>query len=441
MGCDTVVALGRATVDGSTLLAHSSNRPSGECQILLQTPGRAFPPGETVQTQYLRLPQARQTHTALGHQPAGLWGFTHGVNDQGVAIGYAIQRSKLSCQRPGLTGPDLVRLALERSPTARHAVDLLAELIERHGQGLFPDGSPQAQGDNAFLVADPAEAYALEAAGHFWVEQQVLEVRALSSVSIIHQDWNRICRGLSSHAIDHGWWPADGSKLDFADAISHDPIGLASGLRRWGRATRLLEEQNGHIDTAFLRRLLSDHYEGMHSEVDPLSGAEGPTTLCQHGLRPPGQATVSSMVVQLPADTNQVRPAWCAFGPPCVSIFFPIFLEGDLPRPFTVASSVPSFESFWWRMHRLNARLRRDPQRWTQARASFNLLQARFDQEADEFAAEGAVLKQKGNVAELKRLAGIFMQHNLEQFESVFDSVMQPEPWDAEVGDSLLASR
>src|SRR5262245_35839397 len=146
MGCDTVVALGRATVDGHTLLAHSSARPSREGQTLSRTLGRAYPLGEIVQTQFLKLPQARQTYTVLGHQPAGMWGYTHGVNDQGMAIGYAVLRSKLNGPQPGLTGTDLVRLALERSPTARQAVDLLTELIERHGQGLFPNCPTQVEG-------------------------------------------------------------------------------------------------------------------------------------------------------------------------------------------------------------------------------------------------------------------------------------------------------
>ena len=77
---------------------------------------------------------------------------------------------------------------------ARRAVDLLTDLITRHGQGT--PGDPPC--DNAFLIADPTEGFAVEAAGTHWVYQQLREVRALSTVSTVRGDWDRISRGLSA---------------------------------------------------------------------------------------------------------------------------------------------------------------------------------------------------------------------------------------------------
>src|SRR5262249_2572353 len=162
-----------------------------------------------------------------------------------------------------------------------HGLDVLLELIERHGQGSGSGPGTGDEANNAFLIADASEAFVVETSGKHWVCQEVQQVRAVSNVSVVRQDWDRISHGLASHAIGQGWWPGDGSKLDFACALSESPTGHASGLRRWGRATLLLEQQNGHIDAAFLRRLLSDHYEGMHDEIDPLSDRTGPTPLCQ----------------------------------------------------------------------------------------------------------------------------------------------------------------
>jgi secernin len=417
MGGDTVVALGRATVDGYTLLGHNSDRPVGESQRLCQTPGRSHSAGEMVPAQCIQLPQARQTYAVLGHQPAGLWGYTHGVNEHGVAVGHTAWRSKLQGPRPGLIGTDLVRLTLERVRTAQQAVDLVTELVAHHGQGNFPDGPTAVEGDAALLVADAREAFALECAGSSWVMQEVQQVRAATNVGIVRQDWNRIAPGLASRAIERGWWPGDGSKLDFAGAVSAEPLGEASALRRWGRATLLLEQQSGHIDVAFLRRLLSDHYEGMQSEVDPLQPAVGPTPLCRHAHAAGGLATAASLVVRLGAEPGEVCVAWCAFGPPCAGVYFPLFLEGELPAAFTGAAS----EGLGRRVERLHAHLRQSPKRWEQARASFGLLQARIDQEAEEFVEEATALKRRGASAELQRQAGLFMQHHLERFEEVLD--------------------
>ena len=140
MGCDTVVALGRATVDGHTLFAHNCDRPPRECQVLARLARREYSPGEKVQTQGLELPQVRQTATVLGSRPAGCWGFTHGVNEHAVAVAATSLRTKLAADGAGLFGTDLVRLALERSENARQAVDQLTGLIERYGQAAESDG-------------------------------------------------------------------------------------------------------------------------------------------------------------------------------------------------------------------------------------------------------------------------------------------------------------
>ena len=125
-------------------------------------------------------------------------------------------------------------------------------------RGLFPAVPLDAERDHAFLVVDPAEAYAVETAGHHWVYQEIREVRAVTNARVIRQDWDRISHGLASYAISQRWWPDDGSKLDFAGALNEASGMQAAALRRWGRNTLLLMEQSGHIDVGFLRHLLGE---------------------------------------------------------------------------------------------------------------------------------------------------------------------------------------
>src|SRR5205807_8816298 len=82
----------------------------------------------------LDLAEARRTWTVLASQPGHAWGYTHGVNEKGVAAGSTPIDTRLECDGPGLSGLDLVRLALERGGSARQAVEVVTALICRHGQ-------------------------------------------------------------------------------------------------------------------------------------------------------------------------------------------------------------------------------------------------------------------------------------------------------------------
>ena len=69
-----------------------------------------------------------------------------------------------------------------------------------------------------------------------------------------------------------------------------------------------------------------------------------------------------------------------------------------------------------------------DPERWTLVRDQLSHLQARFDQEAEEFSQEGAARKRHGEHAELERLAGILMQHQVERFVETVDEFRLARP-------------
>jgi dipeptidase len=329
-------------------------------------------------------------------------------------------RPTLKCDHPGLLGTDLTRLALERSRTARQAVDLLTGLVERYGQGAFSSRSTEAERDNAFLIADPTEAYVVETAGHHWVYQEIQEVRAVSNVRVIRQDWDRISHGLASYAISQGWWPDDGSKLDFAGALGDEPGLQASAFRRWGRITLCLMEQNGHIDTPFARRLLGDECENSLQGQGPLE----PKRTVREMAAP---AVATGFVVALTGEPAQLPMAWSSLGTACGDFYFPVYLDGELPAAFSSAVQQPDGDNLWSRMLRLDEQLEHDPERRALSRDSFARLQARFDQEAEEFTAEALALKQRGALTELQRQATLFMEHNLERYEGVLTDSLRTE--------------
>ena len=415
MGCDAAVALGRASIDGQTLFGQNRSRPSQNAPHLCRTRGRAHAIGESVLLQHLELPQARNTYTVLASHPDGHWGYDHGLNEHQLAIGSLPLRSVLRGERPGLIGTDLVRLGLEQCQTARQAVTLLTHLIESCGQGSFPGCNPDRDYDSAFVIADPSEAYVIETAGGHWVYQETQEVRASGGVRVIRQDWDRISRGLADLAIKRGWWPQDGSKIDFAGVVGEMTQEEKAALKRWTGASFRLQEQNGHIDLAFIRRLLTEQDESEIEHQDSDFSDWNSST---------DDTTTASMVAGLSSKPGHAPMAWCALGSPCPGLYFPVFLDGELPellsRSETLCAQTCASRT-------VSAAAGSQRGLWASARDSLLRLQARIDLETEEFLLEYAVIKEKGYAADLERQTSLFMEHNVEQVEEVLgESIRSP---------------
>jgi dipeptidase len=403
MANDMVVALARATVDGQTLFGHNCNLPPDAPYALVRTPGRDHAPGEVVRAADCVVPQPRHTFAVLAGRSAG-FGYEHGVNERGVVAGWAPVRTRLVGESPCLTGPDLVRLALERAGTALQAVEVVTDLVGRFGQGAFA-GEGENSPDAALLLADGREAYVLEAAGRHWVLAQAGSVRAVGASCFMRKDWDRISRGLSDLAIHRGWWPEDGCKLDFAGALGRRGPDVAEVYHRWGRATLQLEQHSGAIDGAFLRRLLREQGDAL--QRPERWGPDG------------GPRTAASLVVAVGPGEHAVPTAWCAFGPPSASIYLPVVPAADLPAAYTAApgEACPAARLLdGWR--RRNA---------PGLPALLAEVQQQLDEQCHEFIAEAGNLARRGESAALGRLASSLMHHGCERLAELSGGVARRE--------------
>jgi hypothetical protein len=374
MGCDMLVALGSATVQGHTLFGLNWFDTSRQRLRLRSLPASYHSPDETIQTRHAELPQVRHTGAVLGIQPENNWGLVFGCNEPGVAIGVANWRSQLVGSAPGLTGTELTRLALERSHSARHAAEVLTDLIARHGQG---DPSTEAP-DSVFLIADAHEACVLEVAGNCWALLECPESRAVSDAGLIRQDWQRLSPGLADRAIQSGWWHDDGTKLDFVGSLGGGAADPWS-LKRWSKATLALAQHQGTLDVYALRRLLAEHFEKCalgHAPAD----------------RKPRRC--ATLVARLPGQGAPM--VWFAGGASAAPLHFPLLADAPLPeawstRPPHDDAPIP--------------------------RALVERLQGQFDQDAEEYALEARQLHERGEQPAVRRLAQALMHKHLEQWE------------------------
>jgi hypothetical protein len=113
---------------GNTLFAKNSDRPPAERQVYEWVPGQRYTGPQRV-THIEVAPHTAPTLGCLIARPAWMWGAEHGVNEAGVAAGNTTVYTTVD-PRPattGLTGMDLVRLALEQylQPLFKKRLDVL----------------------------------------------------------------------------------------------------------------------------------------------------------------------------------------------------------------------------------------------------------------------------------------------------------------------------
>lgn len=375
LGCDTIVALAGATADGVVLFGKNSDRPPGEPQAPVLIERATHAAGSTTRCQYVEIPQVRETARVLGSRPTWLWGFEMGLNEHGVAIGNETIFAHEAPAAVGLIGMDLVRLGLERGRTADGAVQAIIELIETHGQGGSGYRDMDWPYNNSFLVADPSEAWILEAAGRQWAVRRATETDSISNHAAITADWDRVGASTVARAKESGLDVTE--PFDFARAYrdsSMVPPVLSSGRLR--RSRQLLAQDRGRHTLASLRRVLADH------DAHGACFARGATpdqeqfyTVCMH--EGPSR-TAMGMVAALESAPALPRTMWLAFGRPCTSVWFPLLVAGTLPDELLGAGEegAPGREGLWWVFERLAARAEDAPHEGERIKSALDRLGA-----------------------------------------------------------------
>jgi dipeptidase len=410
--CSTILVGRKATSDGSVLMSHSCD---GDIMGLIYImPAQKYPPG-TKLPMYWNLPRPkthqeyladlRKGYDHVGYLPIEqtyrsiiLAGnvesmTTGGLNEHGlnIAIEFLPMRSGLACKR-GVVGPNsnhwttsLIANALCRAKTARQAIRLIGDMVERYGFLYYR--APHA--GVALPIADDKESWLMEIfgpgekwtpdsgkPGGVWCAQRIPDGQVgcsanrsrICKVDLNNRDMFMASPNIYSLAEELGFWKK-GEPFVWHDVYGGQG-GMYNTLREW-RAMSLIAPSLGlkppgdpatvHYPFSVkpdkpltVRRLITimrDGYEGTEFDLteheafrvngakSPLARPWGPTDLFDLlGIRPQralctptsGYVFVSQLRGWLPDSFGNCL--WFAYGPAYTSCFAPVYAGvTDLP--------------------------------------------------------------------------------------------------------------
>jgi len=340
--CDTLVALGNATRDGSVIFAKNSDRQPNEPHIMIHVPRKTYSQGSKLKCTYIEVEQVSETYEVLLLKPSWIWGAEMGANEFGLNIGNEAVFTKEPQGEPKLLGMDLLRLALERCQNCQEALDLIIDLLARYGQGGNCGYEKPFTYHNSFLIADCKSAWVLETAGEYWAAQKVSDIRCISNRLTIGADYDLAHPNLVGHAIAKGWCRSE-QDFHFARCYSNPLITQFSGsAQRLDTCQTRLDAEKGNITVQTMMDILRHHEPRIAHDPHAHSSLK---SVCMHGGFVVGDHTTGSYV----ASINDTLPTYWLTGSstPCISTFKPYWLPTKATGPVFSEKEEEQAIGFW----------------------------------------------------------------------------------------------
>lgn len=341
--CDTLVRV----FPDRVLFAKNSDREADEPQMIEWHAAREHAAGDEVRCTWIAIPEVRRTFATVLSRPAWMWGAEIGANEHGVVLGNeAVFTKEPVPAEGGLTGMDLLRLALERATSAEDAVHVITSLHERHGQGGRCGYEDRGfRYFSSFAVADGRDAWIVETAGREVATERIRGTRTISN-------------GLTIPG--------------FAEAHGDVLRTRASGCRaRRARTTASAAHSERLSD---MMAALRGHGAETWPRYSAVNGAMDAPCVHAGGLLAAAQTTASWVAELTPGGARHFATGTSA---PCLSVFKP--LRVGEPLELGPAPGADPDESLWWTHERLHRATMRDPARLAPLfLAERDLLEARW---------------------------------------------------------------
>jgi hypothetical protein len=331
--CDTMVALKNSTIDNSVIFAKNSDREANEPHVGIFVERKTHKE-KKVKCTYIEIEQVPETYACILFKPSWIWGAEMGVNEYGVVIGNEAIFTKLISKEKSLIGMDYVRLALERSKSAKEAVNVIIELLKKYGQGGKCGYTKNLFYDNSYLIADFEEAYVLETAGKDWVYKKVEDIYSISNSITLRDNYDE-------SSFEKG--------IDFKEVFEKKLFTkISSGDFRRNITYSKLKSFKGKVDVKNMIDILRIHNVSKNFINGSLK------SICMHSWSLISSETTGSFVVKLKDGEIKI---YATLSPrPCSSIFKPIAFNEFLYSEDEVSSA----ENYWNKRRNLVLKISKD---------------------------------------------------------------------------------
>lgn len=415
--CTTITLGKNASADGSVITSHTCDSHRTRSWLDITAPkehkeGAMQTMVKRIAFDSLAMPANR--HIAIGEIPevSSTYGFINTaypcMNDHQLAVGESTFGGRLTLKSDNglIDCQQLVKLMLERCTTARQAINLSGELLEKYG--WIDTGE-------CLTIADTKEVWHIEITGAgkgnrgaIWAAQRVpdnhVSVNANSSrirqIDMDDPDYFMYSDNFTKVAQDSGWWsPSDGP---FEFCYAYNPTGrtsFAATRREWRVFDLVAPSLKLHpnsenfpfsvkpdtlVTLEKLVKIFEDYYEGTDfniikdltwinkdgkTEISPLAnpfmpydmnklfkinggwGWRGERTIARWYTM---YATITQSRDWLPDEIGGV--VWLAMDNVATSIYVPLYCSiTDVPKSYKVPGRINGYtrESAWWAFNRL----------------------------------------------------------------------------------------
>jgi dipeptidase len=352
--CDSLVILPPLTANGSIILAKNSDREPDEAQAIVHEKRRKQQ-SDQLKCTFIQIPQVAETYEVILSKPFQMWGAEMGVNEWGVAIANEAVFTRIGIRKKnnGLTGMDLLRLALERAKNALEAVGTITALLEHYGQDACGGyKNKNFYYHNSFLITDSEKAYILDTAGRSWAYKEVSDRATISNVLNIGVDDEK------RKIIDKptSFFPFRSQTQHFADYYS-DLLMTTLGRARQRRACTLADITSRNADFAVVDAMNSLKRHHLSAAFEPKKASTADVCMHSTGMLNPS-STTGSMVAVL--RRNGPHTIWLTAAPhPCMSVYIPFYFETDTISKLQVPGATAD-GSLWWRYKNFQANICRN---------------------------------------------------------------------------------